>query len=139
MATVSYTHRFDYGWDENGNRLPLLKFRLASVGEPTLMIDTEAAVDSGAERSLLDGRIGVALGLDLLRGRQLTFETMAGSVFPTTLHTVEISHRELGKFELEVAFSTAEIRRNLLGRDFFDLVQIGFREHHLTLFVTPSP
>ena len=64
---------------------------------------------------------------------------MAGGVLPATLHAVQLSHADLGTFELEVAFSTTEIRRNLLGRDFFDLVQIGFREHHLAFFITPTP
>jgi hypothetical protein len=38
-----------------------------------------------------------------------------------------------------VGFSSGEIHRNLLGRDFFNLAQIGFRERHLTFFITPSP
>lgn len=139
MTTVSYRHQFEYGYDDDGERLPLLKFRLSNIADPTLMVDVEVALDSGAERSLLDGRIGAALGLDVLGGPRLTFETMAGNLFPATLHTVQLSHSELGTFELEIAFSTGEIRRNLLGRDFFDLIQIGFREHYLTFFVTPTP
>ncbi len=139
MTTVAYRHRFEYGYDDSGLRLPLLKFRLSNVDDPALIVDVEVALDSGAERSLLDGRIGVALGLDLLQGRQLTFETMGGSLLSATLHPVQLSHPKLGTFELEIAFSTGEVRRNLLGRDFFDLVQVGFREHFQTFFVTPSP
>ncbi len=139
MTTVSYAYEFEYSYDDDGRRRPLLKLRLASLAEPALVVDVEAVLDSGAERSLIDGRIGAALGLDILRGSRLTFETMAGGVLPATLHTVQISHLKLGTFEFEIAFSTGEIRRNLLGRDFFDLAQIGFREHHLTFFVTPTP
>ncbi len=139
MTTVSYAHELDYGYDEDGARRPLLKCRLANVADPSLIVDVEAVLDSGAERSLVDGRIGVALGLDVIGGKRLTFETMAGSILAATLHTVQVSHLLLGTFKLEIAFSTGEIRRNLLGRDFFDLVQIGFREHHLKLFVTPTP
>ena len=139
MTTVSYLHRFDYGYDENESRLPLLKFRLSNPTDPTLIVDLEAALDSGAERSLVDGRIGAALGLDVLGGKKLTFETMGGGLLPAALHTVQLSHTKLGVFDLEIAFSSSEIRRNLLGRDFFDRVQVGFREHHLTFFVTPAP
>lgn len=139
MTTVSYAHQFDYGYDDDGRRLPLLKLRLTNVTDPGLRVDIEAALDSGAERSLLDGQIGFALGLDVLNGPSLAFETMGGGILRATLHTVELSNSELGEFKMEIAFSTVEIRRNVLGRDFFDRIQIGFREHHLTFFVTPSP
>ncbi len=139
MNDVSYAHRFEYGYDEDGGRLPLLKLRLSNIGDPAAVIDVEATLDCGAERSLFDGQIAAALGLDILDGPQITFETMAGSFFPGALHRVQLSHLELGTFKLEVAFSTSEIRRNLLGRDFFDLAQIGFREHHLTFYITPTP
>jgi hypothetical protein len=136
---VSYIHRFEYGYDQNARRLPLLKFRVSNISDPTLMVDVEGALDSGAERSLLNGRIGVALGFDVLGGPRLNFETMGGSLLAATLQRVRLSHPKLGTFELEVAFSTGDIQRNLFGRDFFDLVQIGFREHHLAFYVTPSP
>jgi len=32
-----------------------------------------------------------------------------------------------------------EISRNLIGRDFFNLVQVGFREKYLTFYLTPTP
>ena len=139
MDAVSYLHRFEYGYDENEIRLPLLKFRLSNPTNPVLVVDVEAALDSGAERSLVDGRLAAALGLDVLGGRRITFETMGGGLLPAALHEVQLTHPQLGNFELEIAFSSGEIRRNLLGRDFFDLVQIGFREHFLTFFVTPVP
>lgn len=138
-SSVSYSHRFEYSYDEDGGRSPLLSVRVSNLDDPALMVDVDVAVDSGAERSLLDGQVGALLGLDVLRGPRLSFETMAGGVFTATLHAVRLSHPDLGMFELEVAFSQSEIRRNLLGRDFFDLVQIGFREHHLAFFMTPSP
>ena len=139
MAIVSYSHRFGYGYDEGGERYPLLGFRVSNPENPALAADVDAAVDSGAERSLVDGQVGALLGFDVLGGPKLTFETMAGSYLPATLHKVQLAHADLGTFELEIAFSTTEIQRNLLGRDFFDLVQIGFREHHLEFFVTPKP
>lgn len=139
MATVSYTHQFDYVHHEDGGRHPQLSFRVSSLENPALVVDIDASIDSGAERSLMDGQVAVLLGLDVLDGSKLTFETMAGSYLSSTLHTIQLAHADLGTFQMEVAFSAGKIRRNLLGRDFFDLVQIGFREHHLTFFVTPAP
>ena len=37
-------------------------------------------------------------------------------------------HDSLGVNELMIAFSETRLTRNLLGRDFFNLFQIGFRE-----------
>ncbi len=139
MPSVSYEHSFDYGFDAEGRLRPILRFLLSNITEPSTAVELEATLDSGAERSLLNGQIGVALGLDVLRGPRLSFSTMGGGLLPATLHLVRLSHADLGTFELELAFSTVEIERNLLGRDFFDLVQVGFREHHLTFFVTPIP
>ena len=139
MTTVSYASDFGYSYDAEGNLCPLLKLFVSSLSETSPAIDIEAGVDSGAERSLFNGRIGLALGLDVLRGQKVAFATMAGGLIDATLHPVRLSHTELGTFELDVGFTTGEIPRNVLGRDFFDLVQIGFREHQLTFFVTPTP
>lgn len=139
MTTVSYSHRFDYGYDQDGARFPQLSFRISNPDNPSIMVDVDAFLDCGAERSLIDGQIGALLGLEVLAGNRLTFETMTGALFPASLHTVQLAHADLGTFQMEVAFSTGEIRRNLLGRDFFDRIQIGFREHHLEFFVTPIP
>jgi hypothetical protein len=96
--------------------------------------------DSGASRSLLNGEIVVpALGLDLFSGPTQRYNPVTGSGLEGRLHKVEIFHPDLGSFVLDVGISTVPIRRNILGRDFFDLVQIGFREHHQTLFITPEP
>jgi len=42
-------------------------------------------------------------------------------------------------YALEIGFSENPIRRNLLGRGFFNLIQIGFRERYLTFYMTPTP
>ena len=65
MATaVSYSHRFEYSYDEDGGRSPLLSFRVSNLDNPSLMVDVDLIVDSGAERSLLDGQVGALLGLE---------------------------------------------------------------------------
>lgn len=139
MAQVSYAHSFQYNYDVDGTLRPLLRFVVSSIRDPSAEVEVEASLDTGAERSLFDGRIAVALGIDVLRGPELNFRTLAGGLLSATLHTVRLSHGDLGAFELQAAFSSGEIERNLLGRDFFDLIQIGFREHQLAFFVTPTP
>ncbi len=55
------------------------------------------------------------------------------------LHNLLFENELLGRFELEVGLSTSAIKRNLLGRDFFNLFQIGFREHHQMVLLKASP
>jgi hypothetical protein len=110
MTTVSYKHRFDYGHDADGRVCPMLRFVASNIADPSRSLDLEAGLDSGSERSLFNGRIGVALGLDVLSGPRLTYSTMAGGLLGV-LHSVRLIHADLGVFELEVGFSTAEIPR----------------------------
>jgi len=136
MITVSYEHYFEYAYDKNGKRFPRLGFRLSHLAHPEKAMDVDAYVDNGSERSLFNGWIGAALGIDILDGSRVMYESAAGSSLIATIHPVRLVHEELGTFELEVGFSTSEISRNLLGRDFFDFAQIGFREHHLCFFIS---
>ena len=53
-------------------------------------------------------------------------------------HRVRLSHEELGHHELRVGFSEQPIARNLLGRDFFGLFQIGFWESQSRLLFSPE-
>lgn len=96
-------------------------------------------LDCGAERSLFSGTLAAPLGIDLLQGRRIAYFSAGGMRMDAFLHAVQIQHPELGQFDLEVGFSSVSLARNLLGRDFFNLVQLGFREHHLVFYVTPEP
>jgi len=138
LVKVSYEYRFEYAHDPDG-RFPRLEVRVAKTGTPAEPIDVWAYLDSGAERSLFNGWIGAALGIDILEGPPIVYETGSGAPLSATLHSVRLFHPDLGEFDLEIGLSSSEIPRNLLGRDFFDLVQIGFREHHLAFFLTPRP
>ena len=139
MATVSYSFQYEYAYDADGKRFPRLELRASNPLKSVVPVDLRAYLDSGAERSLFNGWIGAVLGIDVLKGPRLIYETGAGTHLSATIHPVRLSHPDLGEFDIEVGFSSGEVPRNLLGRDFFDLVQIGFREHHLTFYVTPSP
>lgn len=139
MVTVVYDHEFPYPHDLDGSGYPRLTLRGSNRGDAARAIDFEAYLDSGARRSLLNGWIASSIGIDPLEGPPLSYETTAGNPLTATLHTILLEHSELGGFELEVGFSSGQIRRNLLGRDFFNLVQVGFREHQLAFYVTKTP
>lgn len=139
MWTASYEYRMEYGHDREGRRFPTLTFRMLTPVDSSSIVDVEAYLDCGAERSLFDGRIGGLLGIDLLSGQPLRYESATGSGLSANIHPVRLVHAELGTFDLRAGFTTGELRRNLLGRDFFNLVQIGFRENQLAFFVTPTP
>ena len=139
METISYAHRFAYGYAGASGRFPLLHPVLSNPNDPAMAVQVDAYLDSGAERSLFQGWIARDLGLDLLSGRARSYSTTARTLLEARLHRVRLSQQDLGEFELEIGFATGEITRNLLGRDFFDLIQIGFRERHLTFYMTPTP
>lgn len=139
MLNVRYDNEFPYSYDLNGERFPRLTIRLTNPASPDEAVDVDAYLDSGAQRSLFDGRIGRAIGIDLLTGKERQYESTTGSSIAGMLHRVRLAHADLGLFDLELGFSTVHIKRNLLGRDFFDLVQIGFRERRLAFYVTPRP
>lgn len=139
MITVSYEHRFEYAHDADGGRFPRLEIRVAHPKNEDAALDVWAYRDSGAERTLFNGWIGSALGIDLLDGRELVYQTGSGGHLTARVHPLHLFHPDLGDFELEVGLSSSDIPRNLLGRDFFDRVQIGFREHQLAFFITARP
>ena len=96
-------------------------------------------MDSGAELSLFDGQIALAIGLELQRGVVQVYGTSSGATLMARVHHVRLTHKELGDDDLRVGFSEQPIARNLLGRDFFGLFQIGFWESQSTLLFSPEP
>ena len=138
MWTVSYPYRFNYRL-VNDEPFPVVVLRLSNPLQPDRKMDVDAYLDSGTQRSLFNGWRAMALGLDLLAGPSKSYTPTSGQAIEARLHTVRVHHENLGDFELEVGFSTGEIRRELLGRDFFNLAQIGFRERQLEYYLDPSP
>ena len=139
MPTVTYTYRFPYGYSSQGQPFPILPIQLLNPADTRRSVEVAAYLDSGTERSLFDGTLALALGIDLLHGRRITYFSAGGTGIDAFVLPVKIRHPELGQFDLEVGFSSITLARNLLGRDFFNLVQIGFREHHLLFYITPEP
>lgn len=139
MVEVDYEHEFSYRAGSDGGLFPRLTLRIWSEENPSDGLDVDAYLDSGAERTLLDGRLGRALGIDILDGPKTRYVGASGAGLSATLHPVLLAHADLGSFRVEVGFSWDEISRNLLGRDFFRLIQIGFRESQGLFFIRPAP
>jgi hypothetical protein len=130
----------NYLYDNTGRPFPKLLLQLTNPQVPEQAVETDAYLDSGAERSLFKADLALAIGLDLNSGQRKEYGSLVkGFGVEARLHLVRLSHPELGDFSLEIGFTESPIGRNLLGRDFFSLIQIGFRERYLTFYVTPTP
>ena len=102
-------------------------------------MEIDAELDSGAEYSLFEGSLAFAIGLDLFEGTPFAFGLADGISLDSRILPVVLSHAELGRFELDARFSTGPLRSHILGRDFFDLLQVGFNEHHSEVFLGTAP
>ena len=132
-TTIRYDLTFNYLFLPNGKRRPGF---LVQLSNRALHLDTKAFLDSGAEFSLFNGEFGAALGLDLIAGRPRPYKTVNSTVIHGYVHPVTIAIPELGEFQFELGFSIEQITVNILGRDFFDLIRIGFDEHEQIFHVS---
>lgn len=141
MPIVEYDRELEYPYDRLfGGRFPTLQLRVGFDTALSSAVDTNAHIDSGTLVSLFDGALlASSTGIDLFGGRAMTYQSALGWSLEARLHKLHFEHEVLGRFELEVGLSTVPIHRNLLGRNFFDLFQIGFREHHQALLLKASP
>jgi len=139
VESVNYTNRFDYAHDQEGRPFPLLPLRISLERPPLRASDVDGYLDTVAYRSLFNGQIATLLGLDLSSGPLHTYVSTMGIRIEARIHEVWVSNTDLGSFRMKVGFSTRPITRNLLSRDFLNLIQLGFRERHLRFFVTPTP
>ena len=138
MVTVEYSHRFYYREMIEG-RSPVLTATLSKVEGGVVSIDVDAYLDSGATISLFNDSFLRALSIPLINHRRTSFASTAGNSIDAYLHRVRLTLLEVGAFDLDIGFSSTPIHRNLLGRDFFNLVQIGFRERQLEYYLNPRP
>jgi hypothetical protein len=140
-SRVAYLHSFAYLSDpDSGKSFPGLWVQVSIPGNADRIVDTSAHLDTGSELSVFDGKpILRRLGIDLMAGPEIVLSSSAGFSLTARIHQLELSHPELGRFTLDAAISTVPIARNLLGRDFFEQIQIGIREFHHTFFITAAP
>jgi len=135
MPDVSYQLELGYLRDAaTGDPFPGL---WVVVGHPggDGVLEIQCHLDSGTEISLFDGQIAKGIGLELDRGEVQVYSSSTGAELRARLHRVRLGNKELGEHEMTIGFSERRIVRNLLGRDFFSLFQIGFREKHTTLLL----
>ena len=118
---------------------PVLQVTISRLDRADDAIDVDAYLDSGTSTSLFNGFLLAHFGLDLINDKKKVFQSIVGSSVEAYLHRVQITLPGVDVFDLEIAFSNGQIARNLLGRDFFNLVQIGFRERRLEYYLNPRP
>jgi hypothetical protein len=139
VLTVSYDFEFEYPYDPAGRRFPYLTLTVSRPGLSEQATDVDAFIDTGAEASLFNGEVASVIGVDLLSGEPKEFQSSAGPRVEARVHRVCLDHDQLGQFEIRLAFSTGRLYRNLLGRDFLNLVQVGIRERQQRFFLSPRP
>ena len=116
---------------------PLLQLVVRAANGQAVAVD--AYLDSGASHSLFDGQILSGIGINLLDGLPRRYGAAIGAEMEARIHSIRLEHSHLGNFDLDIGFSMGPMSRNLLGRDFFDLVQLGFRENRQSFFIEPTP
>ena len=137
MATViSFDHEVEY-LDTPDGRAPALMVAIENPRRPGRSMESIAYLDTGAERTLFDGEMAESLGINIFDGRKVLCSPTRGGSFGAREHEVILSHPSIGRLRLTVYFSEEPIRRMLLGRDFFELMQIGFRQYEQMFFLSP--
>lgn len=139
MVAVDFSFEAPYLTSISGKSFPGLIVTLENAYDPSTPIEVRASLDSGAEYSLFDGQTAQAIGLDLISGAPFTFVTTGGATIDARILPVVVRHSDLAAFKMDLRFSTGKIRRDILGRDFFNLVQVGFRERHLRVYLSATP
>ena len=138
MVAVNYLHEFNYREFQEGH-FPVLQLSVSPPDNSESKIDVDAYLDCGTQRSLFNGFLITSLGITLINDKRVSYGSTAGDFIEAYLHNVQLNLPGIADFNLEIGFSSGRITRNLLGRDFFNLAQIGFRENHLKYFLTVSP
>jgi len=139
METVGYTHTYPYRFLALDHRFPVLTVRLANPQRLQDAVEVDGILDSGTEISVFPATLAQALGVPPELGRPWRLETASGGVIHARRLWIALTIPDHGFHRIEPAFTWGEMARNLLGRDVFDLLQVGFRERHGTFFLGPNP
>jgi hypothetical protein len=136
LVSVIYQFRLSYLRRANGSLFPGLAVELQNPVTGAKTVEVRAELDSGAEYSLFEGELAVAIGLELFEGEPFAFQLANGGSIDARILPVIVSQEPLGKFGFDARFSTGPLRSNILGRDFFDLLRIGFDEHQSEVYLS---
>jgi hypothetical protein len=105
---------------------------------PGYEADLFLVLDTGAERTLLEGTHLRAAGVDIFQGPSLALQSFSGSKTTAYVHRATIVVGEL-EIESEVAFSTQPLLRQILGRDLLNYLIVGLRERVGEFYLGPDP
>lgn len=134
MPSFDFSLVYPYRYDDSGVLAPLLPVRLSLE---SYTADLVLLVDTGAERTLLNGTHLRAAGLDIFAGNPLNFQGFAGARMVAYLHRVRL---EIGEYQLdsEIAFSTQPLLRQVMGRDLMAYFGLALRERSLEFYLAPE-
>ena len=140
MISLSFDLEFNYrplNVTEGATNLPAIPITL--VGLDDAQIDTIALVDTGARGCLFKGELARIIGItDILAGREETVRGLGGGSIKGYFHQIAIRINN-SKFSLDAGFTMSDIAYNILGGTFLAHVQLGVREHHEKLYISPIP
>jgi len=132
MIHVSYTYELPYvhGSEWSQRAQPVLRIEIHNSMDENLAVQVNAHLDSGTDITIFQGDLCPAIGLELMSGPEKRFQSAKSSGPPLVarLHRVRLAHDALGEREMDVAFATEPLGRNLLGLDFFNFFKIGFQD-----------
>jgi hypothetical protein len=142
MAT-SIDYNFEYPYrpmGPDGLHFPVLQVGLENPNDSERQVDTFVYVDSGSRITVLDGEIAQDIGINFTEGEEQQLGSIAGGSIQGWLNNINLHLEGFPPVLLRVAFvdPSFKIRRQLLGRDFFYHVQIGFWEYARLLYLSPN-
>lgn len=137
MPVVDYPLTYAYTLLNGGIIAPILPVRLIST-DGLRHQDTTALVDSGADVSVFHAVFARAISIDIEAGREETATGVSGDI-SIYYHRVQIQV-DTEIYDLEVGFTDdLHTPENLLGRDWFNQIQLGFRENLREFYLRLEP
>jgi predicted aspartyl protease len=139
MISLSFDLEFNYrplDGSENALNKPAIPVTL--IG-PNGEVDTLALVDTGAGGCVFRGEFAQIIGItDIFTGIRKPMYGLGGGNITGYFHRIEIRINR-SEFEVNVGFTTDPISYNILGETFLEHVQLGVREYHQKLYLSPIP
>lgn len=135
-TTITFDHELDY-LDTSFGWAPAFLVTMQNPAQRNRTCDTLGFVDTGAQRTLFDGELTQALGIDIFAGQKQDFSFTQGGSLSARQHEVVLAHPAFGSLRFTLCFSLGPIHRNLLGRDFLEHMQLGIRQYDRRLLVAP--
>lgn len=133
MVRLDYRWTIPYRYEENFLR-PLVSAGLLVDGQRFVI---DCLLDTGAERTLLDGQLLRAAEIDIWAGDEVRFQGFMGAGLVCYEHNVRLAIREV-EMDIPVCFSATPLIRQVLGRDVLTHFQVGLRERYLEIYLSPE-